>query len=60
MTKTYCDHCGKELDWHEDYMDLALELKVRPYLDIDLCDACMDKLYRNVVRFCNKEDKTKD
>ena len=55
VMKTYCDHCGKELDWHKDYTDLALEFEVRPHLDIDLCNACMDKLYRNVVRFCNKE-----
>lgn len=55
VTKTYCDHCGKELSPKNDYCNLELEFTVRPYLDVDLCDGCMDELYRSIIRFCRKD-----
>ena len=54
VTKIYCDHCGKELNPMNDYCDLTIEISVRPGIDIDLCEDCLDNLYRNIVNFAGK------
>ena len=34
--------------------DLTIEISVRPGIDIDLCEDCLDNLYRNIVNFAGK------
>lgn len=55
MTKTitYCDHCGKELDKKEDYVDLSLD-NFADWIDTDLCVECFNKLNDVVLQFVNK------
>ena len=47
-TKTYCDHCGKQLDSMKDYCEIIVSI---PGKDVycDLCASCLDNL-SDVVR----------
>ena len=52
VTKDYCDHCGKELDYMKDYGEteiIALHL-----FKADLCAECIEELDRIVFAFCKK------
>ena len=51
-TKIYCDHCGKELNYTEDYNDITLDVKLN-YIYTDLCDQCLHDLYQIVDTFCS-------
>lgn len=54
--KTYCDHCGKELDLANSYEDTTIELAYK-WLTADLCNDCIEKLYKIICEFCNTERK---
>ena len=58
MTKTiiYCDHCGKEIDSMEDYVDINIELWSTTFYT-DLCHECYEELVRKVERFCKKDEE---
>lgn len=51
-TKTYCDHCGKELNAMHDYFDLQVE--ALHYFSADLCSDCLEKLEDLMKNFCKK------
>lgn len=53
-TKTYCDHCHKELNDMTDYMDLELEVGQPEFIKCDLCKECKDKLVEIAKNFINK------
>ncbi len=53
-TKTYCDHCGTELNAMRDYDDLIIDMG-HVSVKTDLCDECFEELYGVVCKFCGKE-----
>ena len=53
QTKTYCDHCGKELDEMRDYPDTELDI-IDEFLKCDLCKSCYEELSRTIRKFVNK------
>lgn len=55
-TKTYCDHCGKELDEMHDYVDVEIDMSTS-WLRTDLCQECMQELKDIIFTFCEKVDK---
>ena len=52
--KTYCDHCGKELDDMKDYSDI--ELSVLNYCKVDLCSKCLNELQDIIDEFIKIEE----
>lgn len=52
VTKDYCDHCGKELNYMNDYGDT--EINVKSWFKSDLCAECIEKLDDIVLKFCKK------
>ena len=53
-TKTYCDHCGEELCYLNDYENIEIGLKT--YKTADLCAYCMHELDSIIKKFCGKDD----
>lgn len=49
IIKTYCDHCGKELDGMKDYPDT--EISLIGYRKADFCQKCMDELDTIIADF---------
>lgn len=47
--KTYCDHCGKELDDMKDYPNT--EIDIIKFFNVDLCVDCMNELQKTVEQF---------
>lgn len=50
MTKTYCDKCGKEVEYYLPvYLPLRKKGKKRSYVSTEayeLCDECIKKLHK--------------
>ena len=49
-TKTYCDHCGKQLDTMVDAVGITLETSYH-FCKADLCNECLVKLNKLVDTF---------
>lgn len=49
--KTYCDHCGKELDSSCDYVDVQLDA-VSDFITVDLCDECREEFVKLIFDSC--------
>lgn len=47
MKKFYCNHCGKQLDPVQDYIDYDIEFEELSYV-VDLCEGCMEALVEKV------------
>lgn len=58
VNKWYCDHCGKELDNMNDYIDTEIDT---PYdlLSTDLCQDCVKKLWEVIGEFCSTQENKK-
>lgn len=54
-TKTYCDHCGKELNNMKDYPDT--EIMLLKYIQTDLCKDCINELQELIERFVKEHEK---
>ena len=52
VIKTYCDHCGKEIDTMIDYNDCQLDIGYE-VVTVDLCKECLDMLLMTVKNFCS-------
>lgn len=54
IVKTYCDHCGKELDNTSDY--ISAEIKIG-YVEInaDLCFKCIGDSVEKTKAFCTQQ-----
>ena len=58
-----CDRCGKYYDKNKGVKSIngcfvrGIRLETSgPYMDLDLCDSCINELYK-FLRLDNKEDK---
>lgn len=51
VTKTYCDHCGKETDNMHGYVDEEIDIGFET-INCDLCRECIDELAKLVNDFC--------
>ena len=54
-TTITCDHCGKELDEMNDYVDV--EVKILNWIKVDLCKKCAEKLDSQGFNFRGKKGK---
>lgn len=50
--KTYCDHCGKELNDMTDYPDVAIGFV--KFSKADFCKMCLDELETIISEFVEK------
>lgn len=59
VNKWYCDHCGKEIDNMNDYIDTEIDT---PYnlLSTDLCQDCVKKLWEVIGEFCSVQKDIKN
>ena len=55
----YCDHCGKKLDIMKDFDDVQIEM-AHNLTEADLCDECLDELYKVVCDFCSYAERQRD
>ena len=55
IVKTYCDHCGKELDDMKDYPDTDIGLL--EYQKADFCQKCLEELETIIYDFVNKKEQ---
>lgn len=53
-TKTYCDHCFKEINNMVDYLDVGIEFN-HLSINTDLCESCFNELFAIATTFCGKE-----
>lgn len=51
IIKTYCDHCGKELDDMKDYPDT--EIGLLDFQRADFCQKCLNELDAIIRDFIN-------
>lgn len=56
VVKTYCDHCGKELNDMKDCPDI--EVGILDYRKADFCQKCLSELQGMIDEFI-KEDLMK-
>lgn len=56
VTKSYCDHCGVELDDKCDDIEITVEVGYEEFIETDLCHMCYKKLASIVMDFCNKKE----
>ena len=57
--KTYCDHCGAELNPRGEYEDTDID--IGNYLKrVDLCVSCFEELTDMIEEFFEKEPKNTD
>lgn len=54
-TKTYCDHCGKELNDMHDCCDIEIDFSCH-WFKTDLCKDCFEKLFAIAENFCERSD----
>lgn len=52
-----CDHCGKELDQKNDYVDMSID-NLTGYVDADLCCSCLYELKDIILQYINKKNDT--
>ena len=55
IVKTYCDHCGRELDDMKDYPDT--EIGLLGYRKADFCRKCLEELETIIYDFVNKNEQ---
>lgn len=55
VIKTYCDHCGNELDDMKDYPDT--EIGFLDYRKADFCQKCLEELETIIYDFVNKNEQ---
>ena len=48
MKKILCDHCGKEINDKDDYIDYEIEFEANGY-DCDLCAKCCDEITNEIT-----------
>ena len=55
--KHYCDHCGKEINYMDDYISLHIKMN---HVDIgtDLCVDCFRELEESIKDFCTSGERT--
>lgn len=53
-----CDHCGKRLNDHTDYVGVKIDIKNLGYAD--LCSDCFEELDRIVESFLNPDSQECD
>lgn len=58
MTKVthYCDHCGKEIDYLNDYTNLSIEMN-HVSIGTDLCVDCFRELEEMIKDFCTQGER---
>ena len=49
-TKTYCDHCGKELDAMKDYTEISIDIPT-DIINADLCVSCYNGLIAEISEY---------
>ena len=57
--KTYCDHCGTELNSHNDYEDTDIDI-ANYFRRVDLCTSCFEKLTAMIEEFFEEEPTDED
>lgn len=55
-TKHYCDHCRKEINSMEDFIEVEVETPTDFY-ETDLCSDCVSELDDIIRKFIGKESK---
>jgi hypothetical protein len=50
-----CEHCGKRLEDHTDYIEVDIDTKKLRFAD--LCSDCFEELDRIVERFLNPDSQ---
>lgn len=53
VIKSYCDHCGKEIEVMRDYDEIDIEVCAQ-WFKVDLCKECGEQLNKIVAEFCKK------
>ena len=51
-TTTYCDHCGKELNDMNDYIECEITIGYTEFY-YDLCEECYTHLLKMAKDFCS-------
>lgn len=54
VIKSYCDHCGKEIEVMRDYDEIDIEVCAQ-WFKVDLCKECGEQLNKIVAEFCKKK-----
>ena len=49
----YCDHCGKEMDDFNNYVDMEIDTYIDSFR-ADLCKECAEKLDEMVKKFIER------
>ena len=49
MKKFICDHCGKEINEKNDYIDYEIEFEANTY-ECDLCSKCCDEITTEIEK----------
>ena len=49
MKKFICDHCGKEINITDDYLDYELEFESE-FFECDLCAECKNKIVTDTIK----------
>ena len=58
VTKFFCDHCGKEIDYMDDWAeDEIIVADVR--IERDLCSNCMGDLIKIIEDYCSNATAAK-
>ena len=53
MKKFICDHCGKEINDKDDYIDCEIDFEEYEF-DCDLCAECKEELISNTIAAIEK------
>lgn len=53
MTKYTCDHCGKEITDHDDYVEYEIEFEGDEY-KCDLCAKCKHTIVEKIEKELNE------
>lgn len=56
VVKSYCDHCGKELNDMEDYSSCEIEIAYVEF-QADLCKECHGLLVKMAKDFCSCQER---
>lgn len=56
VVKKYCDHCGKEIDYLNDYTNLSIKMN-HVDIDTDLCVDCFRELEESIKGFCTQAER---
>lgn len=56
IKKTFCDHCGKQIDSMTDYTEMGISC-LKKYKQTDLCVKCFNMLWAMVDSFCGLAKK---